>query len=138
MSNWLSKSNQSFSIANDTSSTMLNNRVHCYYYGCVQHMFHVLHIDKKMSETEISDNCNPNINKGNGGTHTWLAKFFFEDLQKQSHVFEGLALSNKVGLLKRLRTDADYSMSNMQHSDLNTAKEHSDKIISILLKRYKK
>jgi hypothetical protein len=135
MSNWLSKSEVSLKIASDKNG-FLNNRVHCYYYGCVQYMFHLLHIELKMTEKEISDNCNPNINKGNGGTHTWLAKYFFEDLKKQTYILDGLEISNKMGLLKRLRTEADYGLNDVNIEKLTNASELSTKITSILSKRY--
>lgn len=136
MSNWLSKSDQSFSIANNNDPAMLNNRVHCFYYGCVQYLFHLLHVDKKMTEQEISDKCNPNVNKGNGGTHTWLAQFFFNDLKNKTFVLEGVSFNNKIGMLKRLRTDADYGLNDINEDQLKTAKEISETIIKILKRRY--
>ncbi len=136
MSNWLSKSNESFSIANNEESLMFNNRVHCYYYGCVQHLFHILHTKLKMDIKAIADNCNPKINPGNGGGHIWLKNYIFKDLRDKTYHIDGLDLNNHLGALKRLRSEADYGYESIDSRSLATARDLSRKIENILIKRY--
>jgi hypothetical protein len=138
MSNWLSKSNQSFEIANNTGSPMLNNRVHCYYYGCVQLMFHLLNTKFGMTIETISEMTHPmsKLNPGNGGTHVWLNRYFSDDLKRRTHHLDGLNLNNHLGKLKRLRTDADYGHDDMIQADIIKANEFCTSVQAILTKRY--
>lgn len=137
MSNWLSKSNVSFTIANNDSEPLFyNNRVHCHYYGCVQYMFHIMHTVFKLKVEEISDLSNPTINPGNGGSHVWLKNYFVSDLKKNTNYLDGLDLNNNLGKLKKLRTIADYDHDDVDKGDLTNAHNLSQTIQRILTKRY--
>lgn len=137
MSNWLTKSNISFKIANnDSEDVYYNNRVHCHYYGCVQYMFHIMHTVFKLSIKEIADQSNSKLNPGNGGSHVWLKNYFVSDLRIKSHIYDGLDLNNYLGQLKMLRTLADYAHDNVDNDDLTNATTLSQKIQRILIKRY--
>lgn len=137
MSNWLTKSNISFTIANnDTEPVYYNNRVHCHYYGCVQYMFHIMHTVFKLEIQAISDLSNPKLNPGNGGSHVWLRNYFVNDLKERNFRFAGLDLNNHLGHLKKLRTAADYDHDDVDESDLTNATNLSLKIQKILSDRY--
>ena len=137
MSNWLSKSNVSFQIANNESESLFyNNRVHCQYYGCVQYMYHLMHTVFGLKVTEISDLSNSKLNPGNGGSHVWLSNYFVTDLRNKAHVFDSLDLNNHLGKLKKLRTIADYDHDDVEEDDLTNAYDLSQKIQRILNKRY--
>ena len=53
-----------------------------------------------MSEEDIDNQCNPKVS-GNGGTHTWLAKYFEEYLVKQTHHLDSLDLKKYLSYLKQ-------------------------------------
>ena len=135
MSNWLNKSNVSLEVANKGELVAYNNvRVHCYYYGCVQFLLHVLHVHFKMSVEDIRDNTNPKLNGGTG-THVWLHKKFKDELLTKSR-FDALDLNNYLGQLKRLRTVADYGYDSITNTEISGAELLTEKIEKILKKHY--
>lgn len=135
MSNWLSKSNTSFSIASDGKNPHLDNRVHCYYYSCVQRLFYILNSKIGMSEEDIDNQCNPKVS-GNGGTHTWLAKYFEEYLVKQTHHLDSLDLKKYLSYLKQKRVLADYKMASTEPKDLKQVEDFYNKVKNILDRRF--
>lgn len=134
MSNWLSKSKISLSIANN-DSLLFNNRVHCFYYGCLQYMLHILHSHFKMPVEQIAQDSNPNYNGGKG-SHLWLRNKVVNDLRNKTYRFDSLDRNNYLGDLKRLRIYADYGHDDIDIESLWLAKDLSSKIQTILTKRY--
>jgi hypothetical protein len=135
MSNWLAKSEASLMIAKNTASLLFNNRVHCYYYGNIQYMLHILYKEFKMEIDQITYESNPRHNGGQG-SHLWLRNTFIKDLKRRGYRFDSLDLSNYLGILKHLRTCADYGYDHINLDALMQAHDLSNKVQEILTRRF--
>ncbi|TKC10340.1 hypothetical protein FA048_09115 [Pedobacter polaris] len=139
MSNWLSKSINSFAIANNAGLSVFNdNRVHCFYYGCVQLLKHVvLNNFNGMDVEQVENECNPKKKPENKGTHQYLKLKIKEDLNNRSERLVSVDFNSKLLALQNLRTKADYGIDNISQLEIENAKQYSDLINNTLNKFYK-
>lgn len=129
MSNWLSKSKQSFSIANDADSLMLNNRVHCYYYGCVQLLKHiVLNNFSGMTIDKVNQECDRRVVPENKGTHQYLRLKIKDDLNNKQQRLKGVDFNTHILGLHNLRTKADYGIDDINEDEFELAQSYSNNI----------
>lgn len=133
MSNWATKSDQSFKASNKLIvDSFFNASVHASYYSCVQFMLHINSIHFGLTDNQIDEMHN----ESKTSTHQHLRKTIFESLRTIDPDF-AVDFNDEMARLCSRRNTADYKSKMIDENEANNLRQLAFKNLSHLKAIYK-